>query len=78
MADKEPGLPTNYRQTRRRQERILLLLVVVVLVVGGTGLIGLLWGTWNAVQGFFCLLGGALIIGGLWGLLTLVQRWIEE
>jgi len=73
----EPS-PTDYRKTRRRHERTLLFLVIGVLVIGGTGLIGLIWGIRDAILGGVCLLGGAALIGGLWLLLTLIQKWIEE
>lgn len=76
--DKPEQTPTNYRQTRRRQERALFLLVIVVLVLGGTGLIGLIWGAGAAVQGGLCLLAGAGLITGLWLLLSLIQKWIED
>ena len=70
--------PTNYRQTRLKQERTLLWLVILVLVVGGTGLIGLIWGVRDALLGGFCLLSGAAIITGLWFLLRLLQKWVDE
>ena len=70
--------PTDYRRTRRRQDRNLVLLVMAVLVIVGTGLIWLLWGAWNALQGFLCLLGGAILIGGLWLLLSLLQKFVED
>ena len=56
----------------------MLWLVIFVLVVVGTGLIGLIWGAWHALQGGLCLLGGAALIVGLWFLLSLIQRWVEE
>lgn len=74
---KQEPAPTDYRKTRRRQEQVLLMLVILVLVVGGTGLIGLIWGAWHALQGFLCLLGGATLISGMWLLLSLIQKWIE-
>ena len=70
--------PTNYRKTRRQQERTLFLLVIGVLVVGGAGLIGLIWGLREALQGLVCLLAGAGLIGGLWLLLSLIQKWVDE
>jgi uncharacterized membrane protein YkgB len=70
--------PTDYRKTRRRQEQALLWLVIFMLVVVGTGLIGLIWGAWQALQGGLCLLGGAALIAGLWFLLNLIQTWLEE
>jgi hypothetical protein len=70
--------PTSYRQTRRRTERNLLFLVIFVLVVGGTGLIGLIWGLNAMILSSVCLISGAALIGGLWLLLTLIQKWVDE
>jgi hypothetical protein len=70
--------PTSYRQTRRRTERNLLFLVIFVLVVGGTGLIGLIWGREAIFLSSLCLISGAALIGGLWLLLTLIQKWVDE
>jgi hypothetical protein len=70
--------PTNYRKTRRNQERTLLVLVILVLVVGGTGLIGLIWGARTALEGGLCLLAGAVLISGLWFLLSLIQKWVGD
>ena len=70
--------PTNYRQNRRKQEHRLLILVLAVLVVGGTTLIGLIWGPADALLGGLCLLAGGVLIGGIWLLLTLLQKWVDE
>jgi hypothetical protein len=72
------NLPTNFRQTRRRQEKIILILVIVVLVGVGTGLIGLIWGPFQALQGALCLLAGAALITGLWFLLRLLETWVNR
>ena len=74
----KPNSPTNYRQTRRRQEKTLLILVVVVLVGVGTGLIGLIWGPFQALLGGLCLLAGAALITGLWFLLRLLEKWVQD
>jgi uncharacterized membrane protein len=75
---KQEPTPTDYRKTRRKQDRTLLVLVLVVLVVGGTGLIGLIWGVGQAVQGGLCLLAGGALIGGLWLLLSLVEKMVDR
>jgi hypothetical protein len=72
------NIPTNFRQTRRRQEKIQLILVIVVLVGVGTGLIGLIWGPFQALEGGLCLLAGAALITGLWLLLRLLEKWVGE
>jgi hypothetical protein len=77
-SDGESLPPTSYRQTRRRTERSLLFLVIFVLVVGGTGLIGLIWGLNAVLLSSICLISGAALIGGLWLLLTLIQKWVDE
>jgi hypothetical protein len=77
-SDREIRPPTSYRQNRRRTERNLLFLVIFVLVVGGTGLIGLIWGLNAVVLSSVCLISGAALIGGLWLLLTLIQKWVDE
>lgn len=69
---------TNYRQTRRSQDRTLVILVILVLVVGGTGLIGLIWGARTAVLGSLCLMSGGVLIGGLWLLLGLIERVVGD
>jgi len=77
-SDGETQSPTSYRQTRQRNERNLLFLVIFVLVVGGTGLIGLIWGLNAMVLSSVCLISGAALIVGLWLLLTLIQKWVDE
>ena len=77
-SDGETRPPTSYRQTRQRNERNLLYLVIFVLVVGGTGLIGLIWGLNAMILSSICLISGAALIAGLWLLLTLIQKWVEE
>ena len=68
----------NYRKTRRIQDRQLLGLVIFVLVVGGTALIGLIWGIQSALLGGICLLGGAILIGGLLLLLNVLEKLMNE
>jgi hypothetical protein len=70
--------PTNYRQTRRNQDRMQVVLVILMLVVGGSSLIGLIWGVQAAMFGGVCLVAGAILIGGLWLGLSLVEKLMDE
>ena len=70
--------PTNFRKTRRNQERNLVLLTILVLVVGGSSLIGLIWGLRAFVLSGICLVGGGVLIALLWLLLSLIQKLVED
>lgn len=66
--------PTNYREMRRKEDKVLMILTILVLVVGGSTLIGLIWGAGAAITGALGLLGGALLIGGVWLLLSFIEK----
>lgn len=69
--------PTDPRRYRRQTEARLLWGVLLLLVVGGSGLIGLIFGWEAALSSWLCLLPGAAMILGLWLFLSAVERLIR-
>lgn len=70
--------PTDLRAARRRFERTLVMSVVACLTVGGTVLIGLIYGWQSVLSGLVCLVPGAVIIVLLWLLLRALERFSQR
>jgi hypothetical protein len=70
--------PSNPRAARQQTERRYLALVVGMLIVGGSVVIGLVYG-WVAVfTAVPCLLGGALLLLLVYFLLNRLEKWVAE
>jgi hypothetical protein len=70
--------PTNYRARKRATEQRYLWLVVGMLVVGGSVVIGLVYGWAAILTAVPCLLGGALILLVVYFLLGRLQSWLDD
>jgi hypothetical protein len=65
--------PTDLRAARRRTERTLVLSVAGILVIGGSVLIGLLYGWPSALSALLCLAPGGVVMVLLWLLLRFLE-----
>lgn len=70
--------PTDLRAARRRFERTLVASVVACLVVGGTILIGLIYGWQSVLTALLCLVPGAGVLILLWLLLRILERFSQR
>lgn len=74
----EKGRPTNVRAQKRATERRYVWLVVGMLVLGGSIVIGLVYGGLAVLTAVPCLLGGAILLLGTYFLLTRLEKWLEN
>ncbi len=72
------GQPTNVRADKRATERRYVWLVVGMLVLGGSVVIGLVYGGLAVLTAVPFLLGGALLLLGTYFLLTRLEKWLER
>lgn len=75
---KEGNKPTNVREQKRATERRYVWLVVGMMVLGGSGVIGMVYGWMAVLTAVPCLLGGALLLLGVYFLLTRLEKWLDQ
>lgn len=74
----KPNKPTDMRAYHHQTERRLVVAIIFMLVLGGSVVIGLVYG-WPAVfTGLLCLLPGAGIFLLLWIVLTIFEYLSQE
>ena len=74
----DPKNAFDRRQHRRQSERNFIIAVILMLIIGGSVVIGLVYGWPSVLTGWLCLLPGAGALLLIWLVLHIMERIVQE